>query len=124
MPWWKFLPKSFSSVFTDLVRHKDTLFRLIGTMVDDTLTSEDMIKSEDGDEGSKSILEQLLANDAILRNDVKSSVIDYITAGVDTIGNSMLFAIALIGMPQPTVVILVILAVFTQFSGQFCFSVF
>lgn len=28
--------------------------------------------------------------------DVKASVVDYITAGVDTIGNSIIFALALI----------------------------
>ena len=94
LPWWKLVPKSFSSVFTNLVRNKDALHEIIGAIVDDTLRSEEFIKSEDNE--SQSILDQLLSNQSIRLSEVKTCVIDYITAGVDTIGNTVMFAVALI----------------------------
>jgi Cytochrome P450 len=44
----------------------------------------------------KSIIKQLLKNKSLDRKDIKASVVDYIIAGVDTIGNSIIFTIALI----------------------------
>lgn len=101
LPWWQFLPNGFSSVFTNLVHHKDNLFKLIGNMVDQTLErNADSVASEDECSSSKSILEQLVSNEAIGLSEVKSSVVDYITAGVDTIGNTMVFALALLAKHQ------------------------
>jgi len=37
----------------------------------------------------KSIIKQLLKNKSLDRKDIKASVVDYIIAGVDTIGNSV-----------------------------------
>ena len=42
------------------------------------------------------ILGQLLQNDALPLQEVKVSCVDYITAGVDTVGNSLIYAIWLI----------------------------
>ena len=44
----------------------------------------------------KSIIRQLLTNKSLDRKDIKASVVDYIIAGVDTIGKSIIFTIALI----------------------------
>lgn len=90
LPWWKYVPAAFSGVFTQLVKHKDTLFNSIGRLVDEALMMPD--EPED----SKSILRQLLRNPKLPVMDVKASVVDYITAGVDTIGNSVIFVVALI----------------------------
>jgi cytochrome P450 len=77
--------------------------------VDETLQSDEFqtSRSEESNKcGStlktKSILEQLSNVEALTRQDVKASVVDYITAGVDTIGNSIIFAIGLIAQ-HPTV---------------------
>ena len=90
LPWYQLVPKCFSGVFTNLVKHKDNLFLTIGKVVDEALNNNDDI----GDD--KSILKQLLNNANVDLKDVKASVVDYITAGVETIGNSVIFAIALI----------------------------
>lgn len=89
-PWWQYVPAGFSPVVVELVRHKDNLCRTIGALVDESLQPG----NQDGDESS--ILQQLNKNKKLGKQDVKSSVTDYITAGVDTIGNSIIFAMALI----------------------------
>ena len=89
LPWWKYLPASLSGVFTRLVEHKDTLFYTIGRLVDNSLGNEEDINDV-------SILGQLLKNKALPLQEVKVSCVDYITAGVDTVGNSLIYALYLI----------------------------
>lgn len=92
LPLWKYLPVSLSGVFTKLVEHKDTLFHTIGGLVDESFANsmaDDM-----------SILGQLLKNKALPLQEIKVSCVDYITAGVDTVGNSLIYAIWLIGNDQ------------------------
>ena len=94
IPWWQYLPKNFGGVFTDMVRHKDVLLDKIGKLVDEAL---DIEEAEGADWSEpKSIIKQLLKNKSLDRKDIKASVVDYIIAGVDTIGNSIIFTIALI----------------------------
>lgn len=88
LPWWKYVPASLSGVFTRLVEHKDTLFYTIGSLVDATMSGQSIQET--------SILGQLLQNRALPLQEVKVSCVDYITAGVDTVGNSLIFAIWLI----------------------------
>ena len=57
IPWWQYLPKQFSCVFTD-IRHKDVLLDKIGRMVDEAIGFE---QDEDWSE-PKSIIRQLMAN--------------------------------------------------------------
>lgn len=93
IPWWKFLPQRHSWCLTNLIRHKDNLSRLIGGKVDESLRA--IQKGESfGEENS--ILNQLIRNKKNDLKDIKASVIDYITAGVETIGNSVIFTMALI----------------------------
>ncbi len=97
LPLWKYIPVACSPVFTSLVKHKDNLFRVIGQIVDETLAQMGKRASageEEEDYQEKSILRQLLRNPDLRVLDVKASVVDYITAGVDTIGNSIIFAMA------------------------------
>jgi cytochrome P450 len=77
-----------------MVRHKDVLLDRIGSLVDEALDLE----AEEGADWSepKSIIKQLLGNKSLDRKDIKASVVDYIIAGVDTIGNSIIFTIAMI----------------------------
>ena len=95
LPWWKYLPASLSGVFTRLVEHKDTLFYTIGSLVDNSLQAEEEVNEV-------SILGQLLQNQALPLKEVKVSCVDYITAGVDTVGNTLIYAIYLISS-QPRV---------------------
>ena len=101
LPWWKYLPTRFSGVLHTLVKYKDTLWDKVGSIVDDTLAE---VTEEKGDSyedlTDMGILKQLLKNDKLDLKDVKASTIDYITAGVDTIGNSIIFALALIAKHQ------------------------
>ena len=92
LPWYQLFPKCFSPCFTNLVKHKDNLFLTIGKVVDEAVRQR-----RNGEEANNnSILHQLLDNKEVDLMDVKASVVDYITAGVETIGNTIIFAIALI----------------------------
>ena len=65
LPLWKYLPVYCSPVFTNLVKHKDTLFEIIGKIVDESLADmnrADKEEEEDGKEDDLSILRQLLRN--------------------------------------------------------------
>nr|AKH03534.1 cytochrome P450 314A1 [Paracyclopina nana] len=89
LPLWKYLPVCLSGVFTKLVEYKDTLFYTIGGLVDESFAASSM--------DEMSILGQLLKNKALPLQEIKVSCVDYITAGVDTVGNSLIYAIWLIG---------------------------
>ena len=64
LPLWKYLPVYCSPVFTSLVRHKDTLFEIIGKIVDDSLADMNAAEGEEDEEKEDdfSILRQLLRN--------------------------------------------------------------
>ena len=88
------MPIWCSTALTSLCRHRDNLCRAVGNIVDATISGDSEEKETDGEETS--ILRQLLKNPELSQKDVKASVIDYITAGVDTIGNSIIFALGLV----------------------------
>ncbi len=78
-------------------KHKDVLLDRIGQIVDETLDYEEAEGAEGADWSEpKSIIRQLLENKSLDRKDIKASTVDYIIAGVDTIGNSIIFTVALI----------------------------
>lgn len=89
LPFWKYLPTYFSGFFNNLMTCKDYLFQTFAAIVDETM---ELNEKEGGDPDS--ILTSLLNVSAVEVKDVKASVVDYITAGMDTIGNSMIFLIA------------------------------
>ena len=63
LPLWKYLPVYCSPVFTSLVRHKDTLFEIIGNIVDESLADMNAAEGEEEEkENDFSILRQLLRN--------------------------------------------------------------
>jgi len=68
---------------------KDYLFQTFSAIVDETMK----LNEEEGG-NPDSILTSLLNVKEVEVKDVKASVVDYITAGMDTIGNSMIFLIA------------------------------
>ena len=88
LPFWKYLPLRFSGFFSKLMNCRDYLFQTFANIVDETmqLNEEEEVTSTD------SILSALLKNVTV--KDVKASVVEYITAGMDTIGNSLIFLIA------------------------------
>ena len=88
LPFWKYLPLRFSGFFTKLMNCRDYLFETFSTIVDETMQLND----EEEAANSDSILTALLKNVTV--KDVKASVVEYITAGMDTIGNSLIFLIA------------------------------
>ena len=90
LPFWKYLPASCSGFFSNLMMCKDYLFLTFSAIVDDTLQLNEL----EGEGSPDSILNSLLNIEDIEVKDVKASVVDYITAGMDTIGNSMIFLIA------------------------------
>ena len=47
LPLWKYLPVYCSPVFTSLVRHKDTLFEIIGNIVDESLADMNAAEGEE-----------------------------------------------------------------------------
>ena len=82
-----------------LVKHKDNLHDRIGSIVSETIQSEEFQTSKNDESNkcsktlkTKSILEQLSNVESLTLQDVKTSVVDYMTAGVDTIGNTMIFS--------------------------------
>ena len=90
LPLWKYLPSCFSGFFSNLMKCKDYLFQTFSAIVDETL----VLNEQEGGSNPDSILNSLLDVKDVAVKDVKASVVDYITAGMDTIGNSMIFLIA------------------------------
>ncbi len=92
LPLWKYLPWG-GECFTALMAHKDRLYELLGAVVDESLAN---LENQELFGADNSILARLLADPRNDIKDVKASVVDYITAGVETIGNSVIFAMALV----------------------------
>ena len=90
LPFWKYLPSFCCSFFSNLMSCKDYLFQTFSAIVDETL----QMNEAEGEGNPDSILNSLLNVEEVEVKDVKASVVDYITAGMDTIGNSMIFLIA------------------------------
>merc|ERR1711971_1347556 len=90
LPFWKHLPASFMGLFTNPMECKGFLFETFSKIVDETLELNEL----EGGGNPDSILNSLLGLNDVEVKDVKASVVDYITAGMDTIGNSMIFLIA------------------------------
>lgn len=88
LPFWKYLPASFSSCARNLMSSKDYLFKTFAKIVDETMEMDETEAAN-----PDSILSSLLNVKEVDTKDVKASVVDYITAGMDTIGNSMIFLV-------------------------------
>ena len=93
LPFWKYLPAKISTCARNLMNSKDFLFHTFSQIIDETIDLDDS-------EGANpdSILSALLNVKEVEKKDVKASVVDYITAGMDTIGNSMIFLVANLAM--------------------------
>lgn len=89
LPFWKYLPSKMSSCASNLMTSKDYLFRTFAKIVDETMKLDESEAAN-----PDSILSALLNVKEVDTKDVKASVVDYITAGMDTIGNSMIFLVA------------------------------
>ena len=89
LPFWKYIPSKLSTCARNLMTSKDFLFRTFAKIVDETMKLD-----ESEVENPASILSALLSVKEVDDKDVKASVVDYITAGMDTIGNSMIFLVA------------------------------
>lgn len=103
-PWWKLFPMGFSRIFTRLVAHKNRLYDKIGQIVDEAIAIEDkeeaevnvVVEEDDVDDDNRkrqSILSQLSSNPELSKLEVKGTTVDFIIAGVDTVGNTTLFAL-------------------------------
>jgi len=90
LPFWQYLPLRFSGFFSKLMTCRDYLFETFANIVDETM----LLNEEEEVTNTDSILNALLKNDTVTVKDVKASVVEYITAGMDTIGNSLIFLIA------------------------------
>ena len=103
VPYWQIFSEWFKTgLARALIKHKDNLCDRVGRIVDESLAEIEGEAPGDFNEDphEMGILKQLLNNKEIDIRDVKASTIDYINAGVDTIGNSIIFALALIAKDQ------------------------
>ncbi|KAL5293367.1 Cyp314a1 family protein [Megaselia abdita] len=84
---WKYIP---TKTFRDFAKSEEIIYDIISELVDETL-AENELNSADDDVNS--IFHSILQTKDLDIRDKKSAIIDFIAAGIETLGNTLIFAI-------------------------------
>ncbi|XP_068619922.1 ecdysone 20-monooxygenase [Battus philenor] len=94
-PLWKFAP---TNLYRTFVKSEETIHMIISELMDEALTRTTGAAQDDG---MREIFLNILANPELDTRDKKAAVIDFITAGIETLANSLVFLLYLLsGRPD------------------------
>ncbi|KAL4105170.1 hypothetical protein QTP88_020442 [Uroleucon formosanum] len=88
LPLWKIIP---TKAYKELIASEDTLYEIMSEIIDPTLNDE----KQSGTSKSSVFVSILQASKLDIR-DKKAAIIDYIAAGIKTLGNTLVFLLYLI----------------------------
>lgn len=90
LPFWKFFK---TQAYTKLIHSEDVIYNIISDLVDSALIEERNTCEIDA---VKSVFMSMLQTDLDIR-EKKAAIIDFIAAGIQTLGNTLVFLLYLIG---------------------------
>ncbi|GBP36179.1 Ecdysone 20-monooxygenase [Eumeta japonica] len=92
-PLWKFIP---TALYRTFVRSEETIHTIVSELMDEAAANATVC-----DEGARQIFLKILGNPELDMRDKKAAVIDFITAGMETLANSLVFLLYLLsGTPE------------------------
>ncbi|XP_072933375.1 ecdysone 20-monooxygenase [Epargyreus clarus] len=94
-PLWKFLPTTLYKTF---VKSEETIHMIVSELMEE---AKSRTRGSAQDDGMQEIFLKILANPELDTRDKKAAVIDFITAGIETLANSLVFLLYLLsGRPD------------------------
>ncbi|KAM3961223.1 cytochrome P450 family 24 subfamily A member shade isoform 1-T1 [Aphomia sociella] len=94
-PLWKFAP---TKLYRTFVRSEDTIHTIVSDLMEE---AKMRTRGSAQDDGMQEIFLKILENPALDMRDKKAAVIDFVTAGIETLANSLVFLLYLLsGRPD------------------------
>ncbi|XP_012230976.1 ecdysone 20-monooxygenase isoform X2 [Linepithema humile] len=91
LPLWKLLP---TSTYKQLIESEDTIYNVISELIEATMLE----KQDDArDESVEAVFLSILRQKDLDMRDKKAAIVDFIAAGIHTLGNTLVFLFDLIG---------------------------
>ncbi|XP_043255553.1 ecdysone 20-monooxygenase isoform X1 [Colletes gigas] len=91
LPLWKWLP---TSAYKQLIESEDAIYNIISDIVDATIQEK---RDDAKDESVEAIFQSILRQKSLDVRDKKAAIVDFIAAGIHTLGNTLVFLFDLIG---------------------------
>lgn len=94
-PLWKFAP---TTLYRTFVKSEETIHTIVSELMEEAKTKK---QGTANDDAMREIFLRILENPAVDMRDKKAAVIDFITAGIETLANSLVFLLYLLsGRPD------------------------
>ncbi|XP_043582585.1 ecdysone 20-monooxygenase isoform X2 [Bombus pyrosoma] len=91
LPLWKLLP---TSAYKQLIESEDEIYNIISEIVEATILEK---RNDARDESVEAVFQSILRQKSLDICDKKAAIVDFIAAGIHTLGNTLVFLFYLIG---------------------------
>lgn len=91
LPLWKLLP---TSAYRQLIESEDTIYNIISELMEESILEK---QDEAKDESVEAVFLSILQQKELDIRDKKAAIVDFIAAGIHTLGNTLVFLFDLIG---------------------------
>ncbi|KZC06410.1 Ecdysone 20-monooxygenase [Dufourea novaeangliae] len=91
LPLWKLLP---TCAYKQLIESEDTIYSIISEIVEATIQEK---RNDAKDESVEAVFQSILKQKSLDLRDKKAAIVDFIAAGIHTLGNTLVFLFDLIG---------------------------
>ncbi|KAF7997336.1 hypothetical protein HCN44_005613 [Aphidius gifuensis] len=91
LPIWKYLP---TTVWKKFIKSEEEIYDLVSELLEETI---DQQKEDAKDEPIEAVFQSILREKTLDMNDKKAGIVDFIAAGIHTLGNTLVFLFHLIG---------------------------
>ncbi|XP_076166404.1 cytochrome P450 family 24 subfamily A member shade isoform X2 [Ptiloglossa arizonensis] len=91
LPLWKLLP---TSAYKQLIESEDTIYNIISEIIEATIREQ---RDDAKDESVEAVFQSILRQKNLDVRDKKAAIVDFIAAGIHTLGNTLVFLFDLIG---------------------------
>ncbi|XP_011314519.1 ecdysone 20-monooxygenase isoform X2 [Fopius arisanus] len=91
LPLWKVVP---TTAYKELIQSEDEIYNIVSEMLDSTICQQ---MNDARDEAVEAVFKSILREKNLDIKDKKAAIIDFIAAGIHTVGNTLVFLFHLIG---------------------------
>ncbi|KAG7204184.1 hypothetical protein KM043_002021 [Ampulex compressa] len=91
LPLWKLLP---TSAYKQLIESEDAIYNIISELMEDTMWEKE---NDARDESVEAVFQSILRQKNLDIRDKKAAIVDFIAAGIHTLGNTLVFLFDMIG---------------------------
>lgn len=91
LPLWKLLP---TAAYKQLIESEDAIYNIISELMEDTIWEK---RDDAKDQSVEAVFQSILRQKNLDIRDKKAAIVDFIAAGIHTLGNTLVFLFHLIG---------------------------